>query len=68
MYAIITLNEETSEEYEPILTDEIYYGDDSIKFHTPEDDYAPYKFIPNELVVLVKELSIKQLNDAIKSL
>ena len=69
MYAIIALNPETLEEYETILTDEVHYdGDNYIRYHVPEDDYAPYRIIYNEFVVLVKELSITQLNDAIKSL
>jgi hypothetical protein len=65
---IISLDPETLQECEPILTDEVQYIDDHIRFHVPEDDYAPSRVIPNELVVLVKELSIKQLNEAIKSL
>lgn len=68
MYAVITLDPNTLEEYEPILTDDVQYRDDDIRVSVPEDDYAPYRFIPKELVVLVKEVSIKQLNDAIKSL
>ena len=59
MYAIIALHPETLQEYEAILTDEVHYD---------QDDYAPYRVIPKELVVLVKELSITQLNEAIKSL
>ena len=68
MYAIITLDPETLQECEPILTDDVQYRDDDIRVSVPEDDYAPYRFIPKQLVVLVKELSITQLNDAIKSL
>jgi len=69
MYAIIALHPETLQEYEAILTDEVHYDqDDYIRYHVPEDDYAPYRVIPKELVVLVKELSITQLNEAIKSL
>lgn len=68
MYAVITLDPNTLEECEPILTDDVQYRDDDIIIHVPEDDYAPSRFIPKELVVLVKELSITQLNEAIKSL
>ncbi len=64
---IIMLHPETLQECEPILTDEVHYVDDHIRYHVPEDDYAPYRFIPKELVVLVKEFSITQLNEAIKS-
>ena len=68
MYAVITLDPNTLEEYEPILTDDVQYRDDDVRVHIPEDDYAPYRFIPKNRIVLVKEVSIKQLNDAIKSL
>jgi hypothetical protein len=68
MYAIITLDHETLQECEPILTDDVQYIDDHIRYNVEYDDYAPYRFIPKQLVVLVKEISITQLNEAIKSL
>jgi hypothetical protein len=68
MYAVITLDAQTLQEDEPILTNDVQYIDDHIRVYIAEDDYAPYRFIPKELVVLVKELSITQLNEAIKSL
>lgn len=69
MYAVITLNAQTLQEDEPpILTNDVHYIDDHVRVYIAEDDYAPYRFIPKELVVLVKELSITQLNEAIKSL
>lgn len=68
MYAVITLDAQTLQEDEPILTNDVQYVDDHVRVYIAEDDYAPYRFIPKELVVLVKELSITQLNEAIKSL
>ena len=68
MYAVITLDPQTLQEDEPILTNDVHYIDDHVRVYIAEDDYAPYRFIPKELVVLVKEVSITQLNEAIKSL
>ena len=68
MYAVIILDAQTLQEDEPILTNDVQYIDDHVRVYIAEDDYAPYRFIPKELVVLVKELSITQLNEAIKSL
>ena len=68
MYVVITLDAQTLQEDEPILTNDVQYIDDHIRVYIAEDDYAPYRFIPKHLVVLVKEVSITQLNEAIKSL
>ena len=68
MYAVITLDPETLEECEPILTEDVHYENNHIRVNCFEDDYAPYRFIHKDLVVLVKPISIKELNEAIKSL
>lgn len=36
--------------------------------HIMHHDYAPYRFIPKELVILVKDVFMLQLTDAIKAL
>jgi hypothetical protein len=71
MYAVITLDPNTLEEREPILTNNVQYIDNDIRVYITEmerDDYAPCLLIPKEQVVLVKKVSITQLNEAIKSL
>jgi hypothetical protein len=67
MKAIIILDPITLEE-ELVLTNDVQYIDNHVRYDVEHDDYAPYRFVPKELVVLVKHVSMLQLTDAIKAL
>lgn len=67
MKAIIILDPVTLEE-ELILTNDVQYIDNHVRYDVEHDDYAPYRFIPKELVILVKDVFMLQLTDAIKAL
>jgi hypothetical protein len=68
MYIIVRKDNETSEDLVPIFSEHIQYSDKYLVCDRYKDKYNNYDWIWREDIVVVKEVSVTQLNEAIKSL